>query len=311
MRDRPSFVRLAATPVGLGLLALTLALGALRSRVSDVPLSPLTARGRVGADWPTRRGVTTGERPAGEMDDMAAYARDDFDPDAVHPEVRRFYERTGDYTMTFDVHWHRPFRLGAALAVPLTSRLEQLNLPGPRSEGEGPWTLDSEFLDVDPAADPREGARAWVRTDTETGEAVFVAVYGSTRGDGERHVNIAAPLAFSNLSTVLHLSHFDGSADGTGVELTTAAPGDPGLYLVTPLGAFELPMDQIFRVWPADAPDAPDAPETPAGTEETGAEEESPELVATHEMWLLGRQFLTVTYGAAETGKSQTSNSTS
>ncbi|MFC7167381.1 hypothetical protein [Halospeciosus flavus] len=290
------------------LLALAVALRSVlraRARVPDAPFSPLTARWRVGPDWPERRGVTTGDRPAGEMDDLAAYARDDFDPDDVHPAVRRFYERTGDYAMVFDVHWHRPFRLGAALAAPVTSLLEQLNLPGPRSEDDGPWTLESEFLDVDSAADPREGARAWVRTAAETGAAVFVAVYGSHVSDDERYVNIAAPLPHSNLSTVLHLSHFDGTAEGTGLELTTAAAGDPGLYLVTPLGTFELPVDQTFRVWPPDAPNAPDAPDTPDARTDSDEESEEDTLVATHEMWLSGRQFLTVTY------RVQTSNSTS
>ena len=285
-----------------------------RARETDVPFSPVFGDPRVGADFPERRGLTTAAEPRGEMDDMAAYARsaardgdedadaDDsrgFDPAAVDPEVRRFYERTAEYRMAYRVRWHRGFRTGAALAAPLTTRIEQLNLPGPR-DGEGEVReLRSRFAAIDPAADPRPGARAWVRTDGDSGEAVFVALYASHERDGERFVNIAAPLPGCNLSTVLRLSHLpvggDERADGrtaerddpragrTGVELTTDGD-EPGLYLVTPLGAVALPMDQRFRVWPADVPGAPDAVD-PRAT-----------LVATHEMWFRGRPFLTVEY---------------
>lgn len=248
--------------------------------MTDVPLSPLTATGRIGGDWVTRTGVGTGEHPVGEMDDMAAFAHDGFDPHCVDPDVRAFYERTSEYELSLTAEWHRPFRTGAWLASRLTSRLEQLNLPAP---GDGRTVrLRSEFERIDPALDPRDGARMWVRTDADTGTGVFVAAYGSHVADGERFVNIAVPLPGSNLSTVLSLRNLDDGA----VELTTEAAGDPGLYLVTPAGAFELPMAQRFRVWPADAAGAPtDVRRTP----ET-------RIVATHEMWLCGRQFLTVRY---------------
>ncbi|WP_313691987.1 hypothetical protein [Halorarum halobium] len=247
-----------------------------------VPLSPLTARRRVGRDWPERAEITTGREPLGEMDDLAAYARPGFDPDRVAPLVRAFYERTAEFDVAYDVRWHAPFRLGAALASPVTAALGQLNLPGRSAEGR---RLHSRFAEVRPDVDPREGARAWVRTD-DGGTAVFVAVYASHVRDGERFVNIAVPLPRSNLSTVLRIDHLDGgtagengseSARGTGVRLHTEGPGDPGLYLRTPLGSVELPMDQTFTV--RVAPEGEDA-----------------DLLATHEMWLLGRQFLTVWY---------------
>ncbi|WP_440988636.1 hypothetical protein [Haloarchaeobius baliensis] len=275
----------AAALAGLGCAARRLA----ETRVTDVPLSPLTARGRVGGDWVARAGVGTGEQPVGEMDDMAAFAHDGFDPELVDPAVRTFYERTGEYELSLTAEWHRPFRTGAWLASRLTGRLEQLNLPAP---GDGRTVrLESRFERIDPDLDPRDGARMWVRTDADTGDGVFVAAYGSHVADDERLVNIAVPLPGANLSTVLSLRNLDDGA----LELTTAAPGDPGLYLVTPAGAFEVPMAQRFRVWPADAPGAPaDVRRLP----ETA-------IVAIHEMWLCGRQFLTVRYAG------QTSTSTS
>lgn len=273
--------RLLALLAGGWLLVLVRALASARG----VPFSPLTAGRHVGADYVERNGLAIPGDPVGEMDDMDVYARPGFSPERLHPEVRRFYERTSEFEMTYEATWHAGFRTGAALASSATSRLEQLNLPGP---GAGPRRLESRLVDVDPAADPREGARAWIRTDPDTGEAVFVAVYASHEADGERYTNIAAPLPGGNLSTVLRLTAFDGTQDGAGLELTTRAPGDPGLYLVVPPVGVAVPLDQRFRVWPADAPDAP--------ADITGG---YATLVATHVMWIFGRRFLTIRYAMA------------
>jgi hypothetical protein len=102
----------------------------------------------------------------------------------------------------------------------------------------------------------------------------------------------------------------DALLDDGAVELTTEARGDPGLYLVTPVGAFSLPMDQRFRVWPAESPDAParDRLERKSDRSATAADAAAHAptgIVATHEMWLRGRQFLTVRYA----GQTRTSTS--
>ncbi|ESP87677.1 hypothetical protein [Candidatus Halobonum tyrrellensis] len=296
--------------VGAVLLASLALLGAALARArraaAAVPLSPLSAGGRVGADWPERAGVVTDEAPAGEMDDLTEFARPGFDPDRVAPAVRAFYERTGDYRMAYRARWHAPFRSGAALVSPLTSFLGQLNLPGRGGGGR----LRSRFAAVTADADPREGARAWVRTRPD-GTAVFVAAYAHHESGGERFVNVAVPLPGGNLSTVLRVDHLDADGDasdaergetgGTGVRLHTDGD-DPGLYLVTPLGAFALPVDQAFRVWPAgatgaysvDAPDVSRLSDAAAGTDAG--------VVADHRMWLFGRRFLTVTYRAVPAG---------
>jgi hypothetical protein len=258
-----------------------------RLAARDVPFSPLSADGHVGADYAERRGIA-GDELAGEVDDMAGFARTDFDPESLHPEIRRFYERTTDYEMVTSVRWHRGFRLGAAIAAPVTSRIEQLNLPGP---GGADFELASRIVSLPPAADPREGARLWIRTRSDRrgrptdAAAVFVAAYARHERDGETYTNIAVPLPGGNLSTVLRPEPLPTDA-GTGIVFTTDAPGDPGLYLVSPLGPFQLPMSQRFRVYPAAASEAPVSPETSW----------EPDIVATHEMWLPGARFLTITY---------------
>ena len=278
---------LAITAVAL----LALALHHARKHAADVPLSPVSADWHVGPNFVEREGLATGEVPAGEVDDVTHFAGETFDPSRPHPEVRRFYEQTADYEMRYRARWHRPFRTGAALASRLTSRIEQLNLPGPRDES---WhRLESRFLDVaelgsvtlddDPAEPTREDVRAWVRTDSETGEAVFVALYATHHRDGDGYVNIAVPVPAGGVDTVLRPENLElggvgDEDDGSGIRLTTDANGDPGLFLRTPAGPFEVPAGQRFEVWPADP----------------GAD--SPTLRATHEMWLFGRTFLTVEY---------------
>jgi hypothetical protein len=290
-----------------GLTALGYGLWRSAHRAREVPLSPLRAGLRVGDGYVDRAGVSGRSDPAGEMDDMGAYRRPEFDPDGVHPAVRALYERTAAHQMAYDVVWHRPFRTGAALASRVTSRVEQLNLPAPGHPG---GVLESRLVDVDPLADARDGARAWVRTDADTGETVFVAVYASHVSEGVRYVNIAAPLPGGNISTVLRIDHLRtgrGDAEAatarteTGVRLTTRVPdADAGLYLVTPVGPFELPLDQTFDVWPSSAVSgARRAPFAPA---EERLDREAT-VLATHEMWAAGARFLTVRYACTPTGE--------
>ncbi|RBI62470.1 hypothetical protein DMJ13_11465 [halophilic archaeon] len=262
-----------------GLAVVALAGGRLRraaARADSVPLSPLFARWRVGADYLDRHGVATGDPLPGEMDDVAAYESPEFEPDALDPAVRRFYERTAEYDLDYSVRWHPGFRLGATLAAHATSRLEQLNLPAPGGIG---GTLRSRIVAVEERSDPRDGARAWIRTGDD-GVAVFVAVYASHVSDDRRYVNIAVPLPASNLSTVL----LPRTCEDGGVELTTrAGTDDEGLYLVTPLGGVALPLAQRFRVRP-----------------------DGDGVRAVHEMWAFGRQFLTVEYAAEPTENRRT-----
>lgn len=223
------------------------------------------------------------------MDDFDVFARPDFDPDGIHPAVRRFYERTSDHRLFYEVTWHRGFRIGASLVSPFTIWIEQLNLPDPCEKGTQ-HELQSRIVGLAAQADPRQGARAWIRVDPSNREAVFVAMYARHQRNGITYTNIAAPLPGMNLSTVLHVDAMGTHEDG--ITLTTQTEtGDEGLYLVTPFCAISLPMDQRFRVWPADTPD----PDAPGGTDTTPADRPA-SIVATHEMWVCSRRFLTVDY---------------
>lgn len=279
-------IRTAALGLGVVGLAVGGALGLARRRARGVPLSPLHGDGYVGPTWPERTGLR-GDRVSGEMDSLADYARPGFDPDAVHPDVRALYERTASFEMTVAAEWHRPYALGARLASRWTSRVEQLNLPGP--DGDAKRVSSELFALAEPAAsaDPRDDPRLWVRTDGDTGEAVFVAIYASYVDSGERFVDIAVPLPGANLSTVLRMEH-----DGAGVALTTDCP-DGGLYLHTGAGAFRLPADQRFRVSPVGDPNAP-------FSDDFGSDAD---VLAEQRISLFGLPLVTVRYAAARTSE--------
>jgi hypothetical protein len=257
-------------------------------RTRSIPFSPLTAGWYVGSEYLDRYEIETTKELVGEVDDFDVFARPDFDPDRVHPAVRRFYERTAEHRLAYEVTWHRGFRIGSDLVSPFTGWIEQLNLPTGETESR---ELRSRIIGLAARADPRQDARAWIRVDPSNNEAVFVAIYAHHQHDGITYTNIAVPLPGTNLSTVLYVDALETDGDNTGVTLTTETGGDSGLYLVTPLCAITLPMEQRFRVWPADVSD-PDAPETPDDL----STRQQASIVATHEMWLYDRKILTIEY---------------
>lgn len=217
------------------------------------------------------------------MESLAEYARPGFDPARVHPDVRDLYEQTDSFEMTVAATWHFPYSLGARMASRWTSRIEQLNLPGPDDDSK---RVSSDLFALDESAasaDPRDDPRLWVRADAETDEGVFVAIYASFVDGGERFVDIAVPLPGANLATVLRMDHY-----GEGITLTTDCPGG-GLYLHTDVGAFELPASQRFRVSPVRASDAP------AGTDVARTESD---VLADQRISLFGLPLVTVRYAA-------------
>lgn len=243
------------------------------------PLSSLTADYRVGKAFLERNNLRGSDTPSGQMDQLSAYARPGFEPEAVHPAVRTFYEETHAYELQYDVQYHTGFRIGARLGSWVTARIEQLNLPTPDAPTK---RTDSQIVDIEDDADGRAGTRAWIRTDTETGNAVFVAAYATHEHKGETYMNIGLPLPQCNLSAILWIDSLDIDAEGQGIRLSSQRrnePGDEGIYLQTPVGPVRLPMHEDFRVWPVKS--------------EARSEVD---LEAEHELWLFGQQFLTITY---------------
>ncbi len=264
--------------------------GTVGARVPEpgLPFSELRARWKVGADFFDRTGVAEETEATGMVDDIYAYDRDGkgqyFEADRVHPNVRDFYENTDAYEMVVVPDWERGFRAPASLYKLLASRFENINPATSETRIEG------DVVGIDDAADGRSDVRSWTRRDASTGDGLLVGAYSSHVNDGVRYSTVAFPLPLSNFSGVLRFENTDGDGlllttyDGDGSEGETSY-GDGGLYIVTPLLPVRLPLDESLSVRVADE-DADDEHEREA------------DVVVLHEMYFLGRRFVTLKYYA-------------
>lgn len=252
---------------------------------SRFPAAPSDSRGAPDSNDDSLPAVAPGTLAA-----LDTFAGTEFDPDAVDPAVRSFFEGTGEYATWIRVRWGYGVGRVARLATVITDRVRQLHLPGGGCE----WLrLSGHSVPVTVPGDPREDVHGRVYTST-TGDdgrpgvddAVVVSLCGSHERDGERFVDVAVPLPGGNLGAVLRVRNLDG-----GVVLTTAGDGNPGLYAVTPLGPFRLPVRQrvlTHRI----VGDEGDHVGSGGAREPPG----DPDLLATHELWFLGFPFLAVDY---------------
>jgi hypothetical protein len=276
-------VRFHGVPNALGFVLLSVIAFRLRppqsrAATAGTPFSRLSASGVVGPTFFDRTGAVDAARDAhGLIEDLTAYASKTFDPTRVHTSVRHFYEHTDEWMLEVVPSWQPGFRLGGKLFRAFATRIEQLALPTAIHKRP----VHSRIVALDAARDGRDIPRGWVRTYADGArEAIYIAAYSSHARDGHRTMNIAFPLPFSNMTSILRL---DLREDG-GVALTTLArdeerDGDQGVYLVASGRGLRLPLDETIEVWPnADG-----------------------SLEAIHDMWLFGIRYLRLEYRLART----------
>lgn len=275
---------------GAGLLAWLDLRPAPLAVLYPIPFSRLRSRGRVGGDFFEREGlvavVDEAVRPRGLVDSLAAYDRPDFQSATLAPELRRFYERTEEYKLLIRPDWRPGFRLAARIYKSVfSSRIEQMNFPLDAESRED--RIVSRILPIRDELDGRAHVRAWVRTYSASGRAVYAAAYSDHRRDGRTFMNIAFPLPGANMTSVLRLNTV---ADRPGALVLTSFPerqnrGDEGVYLATRWFYFRLPINETIAVYPAD--------ESAARNQTAG-----PEILLTarHDMYLFGLRCLTLEY---------------
>ena len=131
--------------------------------------------------------------------------------------------------------------------------------------------ISSRIFKLCDSLDGRTNVRAWVRTYAETKRPVYVAAY-STHNDGSQtYMNIAFPLPWGNLASILRMELLPAG----GVLLTTRGDGDQGIYFANRVLPVRLPLQETIRVW--------------------RSERES-SLLARHELRLFGLRYLTLDY---------------
>jgi hypothetical protein len=219
------------------------------------------------------------------VDNLEDYQRADFPVTALNPAIRAFYENTAAHGLLVIPSWQPGFRLLARLYKRFSTHIGQMNLPlQPESDED---QITSRIVPLDESRDGRHGVRAWIRTYTKTGAAVYVAAYATHREGKQSYMNIAFPLPGGNLTSILRLALRDPQDPDAGLVLTSLHAGQrigaEGVYFSSPLLTVRLPINETISVWSAEQGVNPAAPTATT-------------VVARHDMWLLGIPFLVLHY---------------
>ncbi len=248
--------------------------------VARIPLSCIQGKGKIGANIFADLGVAdhnSRKQPTGLIDDVKNYRSEHFNPELFQPDIIDFYEHTDDYELFIKPHWSPAFKLPAKFYKIISQWLEQMNFPLKEETDE--QLVESRILPIQDEKDGRNNVRAWVRTYTQTNKAIYAALYSSHVTEGMRYMNIAFPLPFSQMTSILRLQH---GSNGTLVLTSWAnsyekAAGDQGVYVAINQQAIRMPINETITVWKE--------PDSPRGR-----------IEAKHEMWLFGVKFLTLDY---------------
>jgi hypothetical protein len=201
-----------------------------------------------------------------------------FQPDAVHPAVRGFYERTSDYELESWAEWCGAFRpFGHLLGWLFSRRLQQLNVPlSPLDPSRGTTSRVIHLVDKETG---QLRLSAWVRELRATQNVLYAGSYGITQlPDFPRPtIRVVFPLPSGNAQV-----HLRPEVDAEG-RLTVVSSGErfgqPGFYFTVHRGGavwarYVRAMREAITVYP----------------------EGSAEVRADHTLWLWGAPFLRLHY---------------
>jgi hypothetical protein len=206
------------------------------------------------------------------VDDIEVFRSDEFDPASIDSRLRAFYEETNGFDLTVVPTWHRGFRNVARAYKRFSSRVGQMSLP--LESQDGSVGVSSQIVPIASASDSRGNVRAWIRTADDTGDVLYVAAYAVHTDEHRTYMNIAFPTPGGNLTSILRI---DPASTGSRIALTsrgdTAWHGDEGVYAVWKGKPLRLPINETIVV-----------------------EADGDELVARHDVWMLGLPAVTLAY---------------
>src|SRR5882672_5106633 len=210
-------------------------------RKSEAPwlAGPLGGRERIGTSIYERVAKAEGHLirtppDAGLLEHFNVLRGPNFNPDAVHPDIRHFYEHAAEYQL--DV-WSEVSLIGRfflwLLVEFISRRMDQLNFP--ISSLEVAKGMTSEIVQL---REPGSGSLAytgWLRRFRATGKVIYAGLYSETQMPGEANpcVKVTFP-CFGSSNVYLRPCAY---ADGTfGLVSTGAAFGRSGFYRIVELG---------------------------------------------------------------------------
>ena len=184
----------------------------LASQVSaeSVPfVVPRASRTRyVGTGYLRDLAVALGGRYTADVPDIGIVASLDelagpgFDPSAVHPLVREFYEHTTRFALDIVPEWRLWVRPGYLLYLTLLARpLGQASVPmNQRAAHRG---VHSRIDTVTGAPGVPGIVRGWVRSYADTDEPIYVGIYTTYRHEGRGYVSVGFPLPQASFTATL------------------------------------------------------------------------------------------------------------
>jgi hypothetical protein len=151
-----------------------------------------------------------------------------FDPRAVSPLIREFYEHTSRFKLAIVPEWQPLMKPAYLLYKQLIARrIGQANLPFDQQEAQRGIVSYIDTIELN--SDDPVIIRGWVRAYQDSGEAIYVGIYTTIRYEEIGYVSVGFPLPEANFTaTLLPANH-----NGTGFLLSSRGTGFafPGHYL--------------------------------------------------------------------------------
>jgi hypothetical protein len=215
---------------------------------------------------------------AGLLEDFSVLSSATFHVERVDARIRRFYERTADYTLDVWSQWYGALRWFAGVLIWCVSRsIEQLNLPlFPLETSKG---MSSDIMQL---VDRQTGAvqyTGWLRKTLSRGTIIYAGFYTTCRPPRSAGpcVKVIFPLPHGSATVILEPQN---GPDGS-LLLVSAGKGfgDGGFYRIHATGRGRLrvlyaPLHETFHVYVGD----------------------HDEVRTDHELRYLGRRFLKFHY---------------
>ncbi|MCA9888538.1 MAG: YndJ family protein [Anaerolineae bacterium] len=274
-----------------GLLAWNLIGPISHIQPSGIPFSHIPWKWHMGPDFFQRiNGIDNSNAlpPTGIVDNLMDYARQNFDPGLIAPEITSFYEHTADHELLVYPEWQPGFHFLARIYKQLSRRIGQMNFP--LSPDTYETHISSAIVPLKDELDGRQRVRGWVRTYTKTKQAVYVAAYSSHAYEQCRYMNIAFPLPFGNLTSILRLEALAKHPHSVLLTSYSQRCQDQGVYFASRLLDIRLPINETISVFTSDTIYDGYPSDFPIGT-----------IIAEHKMWLLGMHCLTLHYSIKPT----------
>jgi hypothetical protein len=190
---------------------------------------------------------------AGLIPDFVALRGPSFDPDAVDPRIRHFYEHAALYHLEVWSEVYFAGKLVLWLLVEFISRrMDQLNFP--ISSMEVAKGMTSEVVQLRDRESGRLTHTGWLRRFRSTGKVIYAGLYSTVQVPGEANpcVKVTFPCYGSSSVYLRPCAYPDGTF---GLVSTGAAFGKSGFYRIVEAGpdawkvrAFTT-LHEIFHVY--------------------------------------------------------------